>query len=229
MRRGAIWLRTMSDLIDPERSLALVYAPSRCRDALAVLWQLDERLGAVLDIAQEPMIRAIRLAWWREALEALDHGPPPDEPLLQALTAQVLPLGVSGKDLAMLEEGWSALVDIPPDPARHARSRGAVLFDLSARLLGEAAGGRIAQAGEGWALVDRLAREANGAGEPALRRHAETVLRSALRGQWPRPLRPLGILAMLALRDARPGGLERRRQGSPGRVARVLVMGMLGH
>lgn len=216
----------MIELTDPERALALAYAPAARRRALNLLWALDERLGAVLDVAQEPMIRAIRLAWWREALEALDGGLPPDEPLLLALAAEILPLGLSGADLAALEDGWAALADLPPDLERHGRSRGPVLFALAARLLDGAANDeRIAAAGEGWALVDRLAR---GEGDAGLRNRAEARLAFAMRGRWPRALRPLGVLAALALRDARPGGLERRRPGSPGRVARVLMMGALG-
>ncbi|MGH6780951.1 MAG: squalene/phytoene synthase family protein [Sphingomonadaceae bacterium] len=207
---------------DPERALALVYAPQDRREALAVLWRLDERLGQVLDIAQEPMIRAIRLAWWREALEALDGGPPPDEPLLQDVVAHVLPLGLSGTDCAALEEGWAALADLPPDLARHARTRGRPLFELSTRLLGAAADRAVGDAGEGWALIDRIAVGDGGEEAEALRARALELLAST---QLPRPL---AVLAALARSDARPGGLERRRQGSPGRVFRALVAGMLG-
>ena len=40
---------------DPERALALVYAPQDRREALAVLFRLDERMGQVLAAAHEPM------------------------------------------------------------------------------------------------------------------------------------------------------------------------------
>ncbi|OHT18911.1 hypothetical protein BHE75_00891 [Sphingomonas haloaromaticamans] len=211
---------------DPERALALVYAPADRRAALAVLWRLDERLGAVLAMAQEPMIRAIRLAWWREALEALDDGPPPDEPLLQDVAAHILPLGLAGADVAALEEGWAALADLPPDLGRHARARGRALFDLSARLLGEAAPRDLADAGEGWALIDRLA-----AGDGPDEDRAELQARAAAllaRRRWPRALRPLGVLAALARRDARAGDPAARRQGSPARLGRAIVAGLLG-
>jgi hypothetical protein len=81
-------------IIDPERALTLVYAPARVRPALAALWRLDERLGSVVATTTEPMIGAIRLAWWREALEALDRGGPPDEPLLCEIGETLLPLGI---------------------------------------------------------------------------------------------------------------------------------------
>ncbi|SNS82445.1 phytoene synthase [Sphingomonas laterariae] len=207
---------------DPERALALVYAPQDRREALAVLWRLDERMGQVLAAAHEPMIRAIRLAWWREALEALDGGPPPDEPLLQDVVRHILPLGLSGADCAALEEGWAALGDLPPDLARHARTRGRPLFELSARLLGWPVDRAIGNAGEGWALIDRIAMGDGGEEAEALRGHALELLAPV------RLPRPLAVLAALARRDARPGGLESRRQGSPRRLFRALAAGMLG-
>lgn len=214
---------------DPERALALVYAPQERRAALAVLWRLDERLGRVLDIAQEPMIRAIRLAWWREALEALDTRPAPDEPLLQDVVAHILPCGVTGAELSELEAGWSILVDVPPDLGGHAAARGPVLFSLAARLVGGADDARrLADAGEGWALIDRLARGDGGDDGVALRARALLLLERALAKRWPRALRSLGVLAALALRDARPGGLESRRPGAPARIWRALAMGALG-
>lgn len=216
---------------DPERALALVYAAPDRRQALAVLWRLDERLAQVLDNAQEPMIRLIRLAWWREALEALDARPAPDEPLLQDVVAHVFPCGITGADLAELEAGWTALVDVPPDVKAHAAARGRVLFALAARIIGNGGGtesARLADAGEGWVLVDRLARGEGEAQAAELRAQALRLLERAGAKRWPRNLRALGVLAALALRDARPGGLEKRRPGSPARIWRALAMGALG-
>ncbi|WP_380872284.1 hypothetical protein ACFB49_32290 [Sphingomonas sp. DBB INV C78] len=207
---------------DPERALALVYAPADRREALAVLWRVDERLGRVLEVAQEPMIRAIRLAWWREALEALDDRPAPDEPLLHDVVTHILPLGLSGADVSSLEEGWAALADLPPDLARQARARGRALFGLSARLLGAADDRAVGDAGEAWALIDRLAEGDGGEEAVALRARAAELLRPV------RLPRPLAVLAALARRDARPGGLENRRQGSPRRVFRALAAGIFG-
>src|SRR3546814_6784555 len=89
--------------------------------------------------------------------------------MLQAIAAELLPLGLSGAELSGLEEGWAALADLPADPARYGRSRGTVLFGLSARLLGVEPDSRLAEAGEGWALVDQLARTGEGGREPDLR------------------------------------------------------------
>jgi 15-cis-phytoene synthase len=219
----------MMELADPESGLALAYAPREHRAALALLWGLDERLGAVLRAARDPMIRAIRLAWWREALEALDHRAGPGEPLLDAIAARLLPAGLSGKALAGIEEGWAALAEDIPDMealSHHAALRGGRLFALSAQLLG-AGTADVRSAGEGWALIDIMP-----ALDQAEREGARLMARERLGGggaRWPRALRPLAVLSALARHDAMaPPGTE-RRPGSPARVARAMKTGILGH
>lgn len=209
----------MKDL-DPDRRLALVYAPARLRRALEALWRLDVTLGAVVARGREPMVARIRLAWWREALEALDGAPPPPEPVLQALAAHVLPAGVTGAELAAMEEGWSVLLADGPLDAEalrlYAAQRGGLLFRHSARLLGGEAD--VASAGARWALVD-LARHSARPEEAAAALAAAAAI--DVDPQWPRPLRPLAMLSLLAKRDlARRGPLE--RQGAPARMLRLI-------
>src|SRR5687768_12527122 len=95
--------------LDPDRILALSYVPAKRRAAVGTLWRLDSALGAALAGGREPMISRIKLAWWREALEKLDREPAPAEPLLQAVAEQLLPAGVGGAELALMEEGWAIL------------------------------------------------------------------------------------------------------------------------
>ena len=108
--------------MDPERQLALAYVPAARRAAVEALWRLDVALGSVLATGSDPMISRIRLAWWRESLEKLDHARPPAEPLLEALAQHVLPAGVSGADLAAMEEGWEALLSPAPLASRNVMS-----------------------------------------------------------------------------------------------------------
>ena len=61
--------------LDPDRRLILAYTPARDRPALAALWRLDVTLANVLATGGDRTISRIRLAWWREALEALDRAP----------------------------------------------------------------------------------------------------------------------------------------------------------
>jgi len=208
--------------LDPDRILALAYVPSSRRPAVAALWRLDAALGAVLATGREPMIGRIRLAWWRESLERLDEAPPPPEPVLEGVARQLLPAGLSGAELARMEQGWSRLLDSGPlsadDLAGYAADRGGRLFLHSARLLGGDAEG-VAAAGEAWALVD-LARRSTDLGEAgsAIAAAAARVLPQS----WPARLRPLGMLASLARRDMQRLGQGWERAGAPARMLRML-------
>jgi phytoene synthase len=180
--------------LDADRRLALAYASAVLRPALEALWRLDVTLGAVLAGGRDRLAGQLRLAWWREALERLDAAPPPGEPVLQGLATYVLPAGVTGAELAAMEEGWVQLLAEAPlgaaALATYADARGGALFRHSARLLGvpdypvEAAGRRCA-------LVD-LARRSAHRGEAA----AALAAAAAIEGDriWAARLRPLGIL-----------------------------------
>ena len=100
---------------------------------------------------------AIRLAWWRERLEELDKGiGPPAEPRLQAVSATLIPAGITGAELSRLEDCWLTLLNPFPwgdQEADAIAKRGAVLFGIGARLLGrEAAEGE--PFGQVWSLAD---------------------------------------------------------------------------
>lgn len=210
--------------LDPDRRLALAYAPAAARPALEALWRLDVTFASVLATGRDPMVQSIRLAWWREALEKLDREAAPGEPVLRALQAHVLPAGLAGAELAAMAEGWAILLSDEPLDAgalgAYAAARGGALFALSARLLGDA-DRAVGRAGAAWALVD-LARHGSKADETRLA--LEEAARLADGGRWPRRLRPLGMLSVLASRDAKRGAGSWGSPGSPGRMVR-----MLGH
>ena len=188
---------------DRELWLATLYAPAPVRTALTALFALDCTLAAIPPSVSEPMVGAIRLAWWREALEALDHNPAPDEPHLIAARALLLPAGLSGADLAGLEARWAARLDAELTEAQSNDAEaqgGAHLFGLAARLL--AADPEIAAAlGRSWAT---------GAELPP---------------QIPRSLRPLLALAILGRRDAADtaAGRPRAPRATAGRQLRMLM------
>jgi phytoene synthase len=208
--------------LDPDRRLALAYVPSAKRAAMAALWRLDVTLASVLATGREPMVTRIRLAWWRESLEKLDSSLAPPEPVLQAVAGHLLAAGISGAELAELEAGWTVL--LTPEPLgraaldAHAKARGGRLFRLSARLLGDDDAG-VEPAGEAWALVD-LARHS--ADEGDVRAAVAAARARAVPRLWPRPLRPLGMLAVLVREDARRGAGAWRQPGSPARMLRML-------
>jgi phytoene synthase len=98
------------------------------------LFDIDDAMGDVVARSTEPALGAIKLAWWRERLEELDHGKVPAEPRLQAAAAELLPREIRAADLAQLEEGWATLLQEKPD-LDVALHRGVALFGVAARLL----------------------------------------------------------------------------------------------
>ena len=97
--------------LGPDRELALVHPRAPLRDAMRAMFEIDAAMGDVVARSTDPALALIKLAWWREQLEALDGNPPPAEPRLQEVAKSLLPLGVTGADLAKLEAGWATLTD----------------------------------------------------------------------------------------------------------------------
>jgi phytoene synthase len=209
--------------MNPDVSFALGSAPATLRPALAALWALDEAFGKVLATGREPMVSRIRLAWWREALERLDREPPPKEPVLQGVASQLIPAGLSGAELAGMEEGgspsWAMSRSSPDALDLYAARRGGLFFACAARLLGGSTDG-VEAAGEAWALTDlaRPQHRASRRGSRLLPRRGS----AALPRRWSRALRPLGMLSVLADRDRSPRINELEPPGAPPRVARML-------
>ncbi|SFN78491.1 squalene/phytoene synthase family protein [Sphingomonas sp. OK281] len=185
---------------DPLRALAIGYAPTPARAALASLFALDDKLSGILQTTREPLVGQMRLTWWYEALARLDTATPPAEPVLRDLHATVLPAGVSGARLAGLTDGWDVLLEPSLDTAaidRFAAQRGRQLFDMAGTVL-TVADDRIGLAGEGWALADLSLRLSDPAERAVARSSAVARLDRALRGRWPRDARALGAMALSA-------------------------------
>lgn len=222
-----------ADIADPERRLALSYAPVDRRSSLETLWLLDERLAAIVAATREPAIGAMRLVWWRDVLSRLDQpeARPPAEPLLQRVALMCRSHSVSGADLAAMEEGWSALLDAEePDEAAirlHGTARGGPLFAIAGRLLGAEADDLV-MAGEGWALADLGHRLRGGDARAFARKLASDRFRLVATRRWSGRLRPLGALTVLARRDAATAATILRRQGAPNRVLRAAFHGLTG-
>jgi phytoene synthase len=167
----------------------------------------------------QPALAAIRLAWWREALERLDSQPPPPEPRLRAVAAELLPRGITGAMLAELEDGWATLLDEEPDVERIGE-RGAKLFAIGARLLG-AEDERLEAAGRLFAK-EQVARK----GLAAMHDPMEEMHRLA-RHRFPRRLRPLTVLARLAARDFSQAPTV-EPEATPGRAGALLSHRLFG-
>jgi len=172
------------------------------------LWAIDLAMADVVASSTEPALGAIRLAWWREALQRLDQSIPPVEPRLQAVADHLIPSGISGAELAKLEDCWLALLE--PFPwtilaAELVSVRGRILFGIGARLLNQHAEDGEA-AGAIWSLVD----VANHCSDPPSREMLFAEARKSIAAlgprKPPRSLRPLTALAAVAAHDVLGGG-----------------------
>ena len=210
------------DAGDPERTLALSYAPPDARAGLAALLALDDALAQLLRTTREPAIGQIRLAWWRERLAALDQAGAPAEPVLLGLATHLVPAGVRGAELVSIVDGWEILIEEVLDREaliRFGDQRGETLFRLAGRLRG---GVPPAGAGAGWALAD-LARHLADIDIAAMARQlAEDALSRGLAKRWPGNLRALGALAHIARLDLTLPPDQPRPTGAPRRVGRML-------
>ena len=195
-----------------DRDLVRLYWPVALRPAFDALFTLEDTLLEVVATSTQPALGAIRLAWWRDALERLDHAPPPPEPRLTVCALELLSHGVSGAQLAAIADGYSTLFDEAPDLNR-LRSAGAALFDCAARMVG----------GE-----DRLLKSAGGLHAMArihrlgLLAHHPLSTPSFAAHRFPKRLRRVTGLARLAARDLRRGA-HIEPEATPARAAALLA------
>jgi 15-cis-phytoene synthase len=211
-------------MLGADLGLALTYVPLRNRGALAALFAIDRAMADVVRTTKEPMLGPIRLAWWRERLEELDEGgDAPAEPRLQKVKSELIPRGVTGRELATLESGWLRLFDPFPWTVQTSEAiwfRGNLLFGLGARVVG-CAEERIQGAGGLWALVDAARHCSDPESRGMLLEQARSFARGLRGVRFAGPLRPLSMLTVLAMRDSRRGE-PFEREGSPARVAAML-------
>ena len=195
-----------------DRELVLLHVPSKLRGAFDALFAIDAAMADVVARSADPALGRIKLAWWREQLQALDTAPPPAEPRLTEAAEELLPLGVSGAELAELETGWATLLDDRMEP-RLVAGRGAVLFRIAGGLLGSD-DPKLGVAGALYALASVARR-----GVPELLEPARETLDQLVDHRFERRARPLTMLARAAARD-----IDREEpEGSRLRVAAMLA------
>ena len=201
------------DLIGADRELALLHMPARVREAIRALFAIDAAMADVVARSTEPALGRIKLAWWREQLEALDEGaPPPAEPRLRAVSEHLISAGIGGAEVAGLETGWATLLDEVVDPQLVAE-RGETLFRLGGRILGSS-DPKLGQGGALYALASVARR-----GVPELFEPARDALKGLRGHRFEGRARPLTMLARAAARD-----LDRDEgEGSRGRALAMLA------
>lgn len=190
------------------------------------LFALDRQLGQIVRTTVQPIVGQMRLTWWYEALRALDHAPPPAQPLLTDLATRVLPAGVTGGALAQMSEGWEILLDDERSDAaslkEFAHLRGGGLFAAAGCLLG-ARSDLLEQAGMIWALADLATNVRRVEIREQARATAIALSEQAFARRWG-DARMLGALAL----DARTALLGKGAPGGQRRAAAVARFRLLG-
>jgi hypothetical protein len=157
--------------------------PEARRVAFDTALALDDRLAEIALGAAQPAMAAIKLAWWRDQLAALETQPTPPEPLLGRVVSDLMVAGPTGADCAALAEGWMHVVE----EQSNAAPRGQALFALLGKLIEQA----DVPGGEAFSRAD-LARRSGDA----------DWLRKLPPSLAPRPVRPITLLDALGRRDA---------------------------
>lgn len=102
---------------DYRRFLAIQRAPAEARPALYALTAFNHEIASIAELVSEPMVGAIRLAWWREAVEELAAGKPPRaHPVVEGLAYLLRDTPILADDLLAMIVSREADLD-PAHPA----------------------------------------------------------------------------------------------------------------
>lgn len=126
---------------DPDRTLAVLFGPREaCADLFALI-AFNVELARIAEQVSEPALGAIRLQWWREAVERAAKGEATDHPVADALGAAIKRRELSRERVEALIEarGFDVETRIMPDWAgleAYLAATAGGLFALGAQCLG---------------------------------------------------------------------------------------------
>ena len=114
MKGGWLALRASNQASDRELAMALLFAPAATRDLLADQLSLAIEAETALRLASEPMLAAIRLQWWAEAIETGRHD---SVPLMQRLVGHMESGALSADYLTTVVGLWQDRLTSAPEDA----------------------------------------------------------------------------------------------------------------
>jgi phytoene synthase len=126
---------------DPDRALAALFAPREARADLFALYAFNVELARIAELVSEPELGAIRLQWWREALERAAKGEATGHPVVDALGEALGRRGLSRQRIAALIDARAFDIEtkIMPDwnaLEAYLKNTAGALFALGAESLG---------------------------------------------------------------------------------------------
>lgn len=101
---------------DRDRFICAAFAPESRREAIWAILALNAELARVPERVREPMLRAIRFAWWRERIDDVFAGRAVGHAVLQSLAGAVWQHGLQRHHFDDLIEGRARDVDDEPGP-----------------------------------------------------------------------------------------------------------------
>lgn len=126
---------------DPDRYFASLFAPASARPHLHALYAFNHELAHVAESVREPMAGAIRLEWWREAVEGAASGKPRPHDVAHGLAALFAETGLKRESFeAMIAaRAFDSEAELFPDFTAleiYLDATGGSLMRLAAELLG---------------------------------------------------------------------------------------------
>lgn len=126
---------------DPDRAIAALFAPRAVRADLLALYAFNVELARIAEQVSEPALGAMRLQWWREALERAAKGEATGHPVADALGATLTQRQLSPKRIEALIDAraFDVATKIMPDwnaLEAYLEDTAGALFALSAESLG---------------------------------------------------------------------------------------------
>jgi hypothetical protein len=121
---------------DPDRFFAVLFAPEEKRPYLYALAALYYEIAHAASAPREPMLKEIRLTWWRETIERARAGKPRDHAVARALAETLKTYDLpDGLFEAMIVARSTGFADAAGAEA-HADATVGSLMRLMARVLG---------------------------------------------------------------------------------------------
>jgi len=130
-------VRRIARADDPDRTLAALFAPRAARDDLFALFAFNAELARIADQVTEPGLGAIRLQWWREAIDTAASGGSTGQPVADAFGQVLARRALSRERLGALIDARS--FDIGETVMPDTRTLDAYLFDTTGGLFALAA------------------------------------------------------------------------------------------
>jgi phytoene synthase len=130
-------VRRSARATDPDRALAALFAPAEARADLFALYAFNAELARIADRVTEPGLGAIRLQWWREAIERAASGEAVGHPAADAFGEVLARRRLSRERIAGLIDART--FDVGETVMPDARTLDAYLFDTTSGLFALAA------------------------------------------------------------------------------------------